>query len=69
MIASVPGSISAAPTPCTTRAAISTPIEGATAHASDPRPKIDSPISTTRLWPRRSPIVPPARSSAASASA
>ncbi len=69
MIASVPGSSSAAPMPCTARATISTLTDGADPHASEAKPKTASPVSTTGLWPRRSPTVPAASRSAASARA
>ena len=69
MIANVPGSSSAAPMPCTALPAISTPVDGASPHASDATPNTASPVSTTGLCPRRSPMVPPASSSAANASA
>lgn len=48
MTASVPGSSSAAPAPCATRAAISAVTVGASPQASDPAPKTASPASTTR---------------------
>jgi hypothetical protein len=67
--ASVPGSNSAAPIPCSTRVPINTATCGANAHPSDAIPKTARPTSTICLYPRRSPIVPLASSSDASASA
>ena len=58
MTASVPGSRSAAPAPCTTRPATSSSGPGASPAASDPAPKAARPASTTRLWPWRSPRSP-----------
>ena len=69
MIASVPGSRSAAPTPCSTRAATSTPTVGASPHPADAAPNSASPARTTRRCPLASPSAPPTSSSAANASA
>ena len=59
MIASVPGSSRAAPTPCSTRAPTSSPALGAAPQASEATPKTPSPTRTIRLWPCRSPTAPP----------
>ena len=48
------GSISAPPVACTTRAATSTPREGASAHRADDTVKMASPIRKARLRPARS---------------
>ncbi len=58
MIESVPGSLAAAPTPMTTRAATSVETVGASAPNSEPPMNTPRPPSITRLRPRRSPSVP-----------
>ena len=59
MIESVAGDTSAAPRPCTARAATSTPIEPASPHASDAREKSATPAMNTRRRPSRSARRPP----------
>ena len=59
MIESVAGEMIAAPSPCMTRAAISTPIEPASPQASDAAEKRAIPIMNMRRRPRRSPVRPP----------
>ncbi len=49
---------SAPPAPCTKRAAISAPCEGATAHNMEAAVKTARPIRKMRRWPRRSPKRP-----------
>ena len=65
-MASVPGSTRAAPIPWNALAAIKTPVAGASAQPIDAIPNRANPISTTRLCPRRSPMVPLASSREAS---
>ena len=65
MIDSVAGFMSAAPTPCTTRAPIRKSALGASAHASEEPAKTASPATKTRRRPRRSASFPPVSSSAA----
>ena len=55
MIASDPGVSSAPPTPWNARAALSTPIVGATAHSSDATANQTTPTRNTRRRPNRSP--------------
>ena len=69
MIARLCGTISAAPTPCTARAAISAPIPGASAQAAEASAKSRIPETNTRRRPNRSPAAPPTSSSAARNSA
>ena len=68
MSESVPGSDAAAPTPITTRPAMSMPVLGASAATTEPAQKIATPASITFLRPNRSPSVPPVSISAANAS-
>ncbi len=51
MIASELGVSSAPAAPCSARAAISTSIVGATAHASESTPNAVTPIAKIRRWP------------------
>ncbi len=67
--ARLPGTSSAAPTPCTARAAINCCTSPDAAQASDARPKIATPMAKTRRRPKRSPNEPPTSSSAARNSA
>jgi hypothetical protein len=62
---SVSGVTIAPPTPCTARAAIRAPIDGASAAAADPAVKMAMPIRNMRLRPNRSPSAAPIRSSTA----
>ena len=62
MIDSTAGETIAAPTPCITRAAISTPIVLASPHASDAALKIVTPIMNIRRRPSRSAARPPSSS-------
>jgi len=62
MIASVAGEMIAAPTPCTARAATSTPIELASPHTSDAPENTTSPTMNMRLRPSRSAARPPSSS-------
>jgi len=55
----------AAVEPCTSRAAMSTPIEGASPQARDARMKPASPAWNRRCLPKRSPSRPPSTSTAA----
>ena len=68
MIARLPGVSSAPPTPCSARAAISTPTDGATAHSAEATVNQAMPITNTRRRPMRSPSAPPNRISEASVS-
>jgi hypothetical protein len=61
----VSGVTIAPPTPCTARAAISAPIDGASAAAAEPTVKIAIPIRNRRLRPNLSPSAAPIRSSTA----
>jgi hypothetical protein len=58
--ASAVGAITAAPAPCTARAAISSGADGASAHASEAAPNVASPMRNTRRRPTRSPTRPAA---------
>jgi hypothetical protein len=58
----------AAPTPCTARAPISTARFGASPHAMDATTKTPNPAANTRLAPMRSPSAPAVRISAANTS-
>ena len=69
MIESVAGFISAAPTPCTVRAAISEPASLARPHHSDAAVKTTSPAMKIRRRPNRSASLPPVRSSTPNVSA
>ncbi len=62
---SVSGVTIAPPTPCRARAAISAPIDGASAAAADPSVKMPIPIRNSRLRPNRSPSAAPISSSTA----
>jgi hypothetical protein len=68
MIARLPGVRSAAPMPCSPRAATSISIDGASAHSTDAVANHATPITYTLRRPSRSPSDPPTRISAASAS-
>jgi hypothetical protein len=59
------GITSAAPAPCTARAAISHSIPGATAHAADASVNSTRPATNSRLRPYRSPSAAPVSSSTA----
>ena len=63
MIARLPGVSSAPPTPCSTRAATSTPTLGASPHNSDASVNHTAPIRKIRRRPKRSPSDPPIRMS------
>ena len=65
MIESESGFRSAAPTPCTTRAAISPLSLVESAQAADESVKMTRPTRNMRLRPKRSPSFPPRRMSAA----
>lgn len=54
------GVISAAARPCSTRAAISDPADGASAHAADASTNPARPVISIRLRPNMSPSRPPA---------
>ena len=69
MIESVAGFIIAAPTPCTTRAAISISALPARPQASDDAVKIASPTTNMRRRPSRSASLPPVSISAPKVSA
>ena len=62
---SVSGVTIAAPMPCSARAAISRPIDGATAEAAEERVKRTIPAMNIRLRPKRSPSAAPVSSSTA----
>ena len=66
MIASEPGVSSAPPTPCSTLAAMSTPMPGARPHSAEDSANHTTPMRNTRRRPRRSPSEPPSRISPAS---
>jgi len=55
---SEPGSNADAPRPCTARAAIRTPRDGAAAHAAEPTANVVSPSTNTLLAPTRSAVDP-----------
>ncbi len=59
------GAISAAPTPCATRAATSTAGSGASAHAAEVTTNTAMPTANTRRRPNWSPSRPPVTSSTA----
>ncbi len=61
----VDGMISAPPTPCAARAAMSCPLVSESAAARLAAPKIRRPASSARRRPKRSPSVPMVRSSPA----
>ena len=63
--ASASGRMTAAASPSTARAAISSPVEVEYAHASDATPKSPSAISSSFLRPMRSPSSPAGSSAAA----
>ena len=69
MIESVAGFIIAAPTPCTTRAAISMFALSASPQASDDSVKTASPATKIRRRPKRSASLPPVSISAPKVSA
>ncbi len=58
-IATLPGVMIAAPRPCSARAAIRTPVDGATPESIEPEMKITTPARNTRRRPSRSPARPP----------
>ena len=62
---SVSGMTAAAPAPWTARAAISTPVVGASAAAAEATVKTPSPIANMRRRPKRSPRAAPVSSSTA----
>ena len=64
MIARLPGTMNAAPTPWAARSTISVPLSGASAQASDMRTNSAMPAPNTRLTPNTSPAAPPSRTSA-----
>ncbi len=51
-------SIAAAPAPCTILPTSSHPIDGASAHTTEPMPNSANPMMNTRLRPNRSPSTP-----------
>jgi hypothetical protein len=61
-IASTCGYSSAPPTPCNARAAIKTPLDGASPHAADAALNRASPSTNMRLRPNRAPRQPPVTS-------
>jgi hypothetical protein len=65
----LPGTSSAAPAPCTARAAINGPADAASAQAIEAAVKTATPMRKTRRRPKRSPSAPPTSSSAARNSA
>ncbi len=67
--ARLPGTSSAAPMPCSARAAISWPVSCAAAQAADASTNTATPSRNMRLRPKRSPSAPPTSSSAARNSA
>ena len=69
MIESVAGFISAAPTPCTTRAPIRKPAPVARPHAREEAVKIDRPTMKIKRRPNRSASLPPVSMSTANVSA
>ena len=68
MSARLAGVTIAAAIPCTTRAAISQPTEGASAHAADATPNSRQPNCSMRALPYTSASAPPISVSDASAS-
>ena len=68
-IASEAGNTTAAPSPCTSRAAISVLEPGATAHSRDAAEKIVSPSRKSFRRPKRSARLPAVSRNTASASA
>jgi hypothetical protein len=68
MMARLPGTSIAAPTPCTARAAMSCPGVCAMPQQAEANAKSRSPAEKTRLLPRRSPRLPPTSISAESIS-
>ena len=68
MMAKALGASSAPAMPCSARAAMSTVIEGASAHSSDVTPKPAAPSENTRRSPYRSLSDPPTRMSEPSVS-
>ena len=67
--ASALGTIAAAAAPCTSRAAISAPADGARPAAAEPSTNSATPLRNTRLRPTRSAVRPETASSAANSSA
>jgi hypothetical protein len=63
MMATAAGTVSAAPTPCTARAAMRNPPDGASPQASDMAENSASPATNTRRRPRRSAARPPSSNS------
>ena len=63
-----PGTSSAPPMPCSTRAATSSPVVGASPHSSEAAANQTTPTRKTRRRPYRSPSAPPSSTSEASAS-
>jgi hypothetical protein len=61
MIDSVDGETIAAPSPCTARAATSTPVDAESPHTRDAIEKSVRPARNIRLRPRMSPARPPSR--------
>ena len=59
MIESVDGDTTAAPKPCTARAAMSTPVDPARPQTREATEKISTPMRNIRLRPRMSPARPP----------
>ena len=68
MIASADGVSRAPATPCNARAAMSTPIDGDSAHSAEPIPNPATPAVNTRRSPSRSVSEPASRMSALSVS-
>src|SRR5262245_54447090 len=64
MIARLPGTRSAPPSPCTARAAMSSLMLDARPHHTEAAVNSATPIANTRLRPKRSPAAPPTSSSA-----
>ena len=67
--ARLPGTSSAAPMPCSARAAINCPVSCAAAQAADVATNTATPSRNTRLRPKRSPSAPPTSNNAARNSA
>ena len=65
MIASEPGVSSAPPMPCSARAAMSTPMSGASPHSAEASANQITPMRKIRRRPSRSPSAPPSRISPA----
>src|SRR5438874_9518165 len=69
MMARLPGTSNAAPTPCTARATISCRTPTANPHHADAAAKMTTPTRNTRRRPNRSPAAPPTNKRAARKSA